>query len=411
MAADTEKTEKFLEQLKDLLKGIRVSDLENAVKSLKESRKIATIAQPATVPFKDISDELKAKTVALFNAVDKDASGTIDEYELLDMLKQLLGEVTLAESNLIYQEMDTNHSGTITFDEFLEGLVKFKWDMSKIDLSSSQLKRTTNVYEWEVPHSELTMEKKLGEGAYGVVYRGKWRGITVAIKEMKDLDDEEAINDFRSEIAILGKLRHPNCVLFMGASTKPHQLCIITEFLEGGSVHDILHEQKRRFDLKTVVSLSKQTAFGVNYLHLSGILHRDLKPANLLVDKYYNLKLCDFGLSCFKPKEKVLTEKVGTPLWNAPEVLLKKPYDELADVYSFAICVWEIYTGEEPYLDIEDWDMLIREVANGSKRPKIPSTCPSDISSLIKACWDKEPKRRPNFGQLISTLERISQTV
>jgi len=266
-------------------------------------------------------------------------------------------------------------------------------------------------YEWEVPVEELKLEKKLGEGSYGVVHRAKWRGIDVAVKELKDLTDEEALSDFKKEIAILGKLRHPNVILFMGACTKSNQLCIITEFLEGGSIHDVLHTQNRRFSTKTCLDLAKQTAFGVNYLHLSNILHRDLKPMNLLLDRFNNLKICDFGLSITKPREGKLTEKVGTPLWTAPEVLLKRNYDESADVYSYAICLWEMVTGEEPFLDIEDYDQLINEVAKGTKRPPIPSTVPSDLSSFICTCWDRDTRKRPNFAQIIAYLERFSKTL
>jgi len=143
---------------------------------------------------------------------------------------------------------------------------------------------------------------------------------------------------------------------------------------------------------------------------LSNIIHRDLKLPNLLIDKYFNVKLCDLGLSCVKQPNKLITESVGSPLWRAPEVLLRKNYDQSCDVYSFALCAWELFSYEQPYLDIEDWDQLVNEVAVNGKRPNMVPSVPAELAVLMKMCWDADPKKRPNFGQIIAHLERISNT-
>jgi len=149
----------------------------------------------------------------------------------------------------------------------------------------------------------------------------------------------------------------------------------------------------------------------LNYLHLSNIIHRDLKLPNILVDKFLNVKLCDLGLSCVKNPTKSVSEAVGSPLWRAPEILLRKSYDQSADVYSFGLCIWELFSLEQPYLDIEDWDQLVEEVAVKGKRPTVPSFVPVDMAAFIKSSWDADPKKRPNFGQIIAHLERFSSTL
>jgi len=280
--------------------------------------------------------------------------------------------------------------------------VQYKWDTTKIE------NRVTSTFEWEIPYKELQFDKKLGEGIFGTVYRAKWRGSTVAVKRLKNPDISDELGDFKKEIAILGKLRHPNIILFLGCLTNDgSNMCIITEFMEGGNLHDVIHEKRIRFDFKTTLGLMKQTAFGLNYLHLSNIVHRDLKLANLLVDKYYNVKLCDFGLSCAKPSNADITEAVGSPLWRAPEVLLKKPYNQSADIYSFVLCCWELLSLEQPYLDIEEFDQLVNEVAVQGKRPKIPNFTPSDLGQLFRLGWEGDPKKRPNCAQVIAVLERV----
>jgi serine/threonine protein kinase len=226
----------------------------------------------------------------------------------------ILGTITMPETNRIYHDMDLNRSGTITFDEFVAGLEKYRWDTS--NFSFSKKTSTANQYEWEIPFSEIKIEKKLGEGSFGTVFKAKWRGCDVACKELKDAGKvtSDVLEDFKKEIAILGKLRHPNVVLYMGASTKPPHLCMVTEYLDGGSLYEKIHQKKEKLDLKSLLYVGKQTAFGLNYLHLSDIIHRDLKSMNLLADRYLTVKLCDFGLSCIKPKDTSLIEQVGSPL-------------------------------------------------------------------------------------------------
>ncbi len=148
---------------------------------------------------------------------------------------------------------------------------------------------------------------QVGTGSYGVVYRGMWKGVDIAVKRfVKQKLDERSMLDFRAEMAVLSELHHPNVVLFIGlkpslpvtvvvylsllllhtgACVKRPNLCIVTEFVKQGSLKDILCNSTIRltFDLK--VRLLKSAALGINYLHSlkSAIVHRDLKPSNLLV--------------------------------------------------------------------------------------------------------------------------------
>jgi len=198
----------------------------------------------------------------------------------------------------------------------------------------------------------------------------------------------------------------------MGACTSTHSdLCIVTEFMDGGNLHDLIHSPNKTFDLKTVITWAKQTAFGVNYLHLEKIIHRDLKPSNLLLDKYFNVKLCDFGLA-IKLTSQTVREGAGTPVWRAPEMLRSEPYDQKADTYSFALCLWECLarinlTDDAHFQSVETYSDLVASIAIQGNRPKVPNFCPADLRDLIKVCWSQDPALRYNFGQIITHLERI----
>jgi|JI6StandDraft_1071083.scaffolds.fasta_scaffold07031_10 serine/threonine protein kinase len=167
--------------------------------------------------------------------------------------------------------------------------------MSKFDMSSSLNPRTFST-TLEIPFSEITLEKQISEGGYGIIYKGKWRETTVAVKLFKIDTSESSVKDFLSECHAMEALRHPNIVLFLGACTKAPNFAIVLEYCSKGTLWSILQsnvelswEDRRRFAL--------DTARGMNYLHACEvpILHRDLKSLNLLLDESYRVKLADFG--------------------------------------------------------------------------------------------------------------------
>jgi serine/threonine protein kinase len=116
----------------------------------------------------------------------------------------------------------------------------------------------------------------IGDGAYGVVYRGEYRGLPVAIKLLKHQSDltSEMLADFQSEISIMEKLRHPAILGFVGAVHVRGNLAIVTEWCPYGSLFSALQKRKFSDELKCKVLLD--AASGMNFLHQSGIIHRDL---------------------------------------------------------------------------------------------------------------------------------------
>ena len=108
-----------------------------------------------------------------------------------------------------------------------------------------------NVLEsWEIDYSQLTILDKIGDGAFGEVFKGRLWGTDVAVKTVKNKLTKETLNDLKNEIAILSTLRHPNIVLYIGACTVPPNICIVTEWCDQGSLFDVIYKKRDIIDTK-----------------------------------------------------------------------------------------------------------------------------------------------------------------
>lgn len=122
--------------------------------------------------------------------------------------------------------------------------------------------------EWEIPFEDISDLEFLGSGAQGAVYSGKLRTDIVAVKKVRDVRETDIKN--------LRKLDHENIIKFVGVCTQAPVFCIIMEFCPYGTLQQILKEEQN-IPPETIVSWSKQIAFGMQYLHSHKIIHRDLK--------------------------------------------------------------------------------------------------------------------------------------
>jgi serine/threonine protein kinase len=264
-----------------------------------------------------------------------------------------------------------------------------------------------NNFEWEIQYSELTFGPRIGRGGYGEVYRGMWSGTEVAIKMLfTDNMSAKLITDLRNEVELLCKLRHPNIVLFMGACTEPETPCIVTEYLGRGSLANILLDESVEMDWGLRLQIGIDCARGMAYLHSRHpvIIHRDLKTDNLLVDDNWQVKVADFGLATVKSRTFAKT-MCGTTGWVAPEVLAEEGYTEKADVYSFAIILWEMLTRQIPYAG-KNTMQVVRSVDRG-ERLTIPDYCPPDYAQLINDCWNTDPAKRLSFAEVLARMEKM----
>ncbi|KAI8022086.1 Serine/threonine-protein kinase EDR1 [Camellia lanceoleosa] len=303
-----------------------------------------------------------------------------------------------------------------TRDRFMGANLKLKGPespSSSVDSSAVQADPVMDdVGECEIPWDDLVIGERIGLGSYGEVYRADWNGTEVAVKKFLDQDfSGAALVEFRSEVRIMRRLRHPNVVLFMGAVTRPPNLSIVTEFLPRGSLYRIIHRPNCQIDEKRRIKMALDVAKGMNCLHTSipTIVHRDLKSPNLLVDNNWNVKVCDFGLSRLKHNTFLSSKSTaGTPEWMAPEVLRNEPSNEKCDVYSFGIILWELATLRLPWSGMNPMQ-VVGAVGFQNRRLDIPKEVDPLVARIIWECWQTDPNLRPSFAQLAVALKPLQR--
>jgi serine/threonine protein kinase len=270
---------------------------------------------------------------------------------------------------------------------------------------------------------DLRFDAQIGVGGFGDVFLGSWRQLPVAIKRLHgvDLKQSQVLESLALEAGMLASFRHPNTVLFIGMVLTREYCGLVTEYMEGGSVRELLdrcapnnENTNPSLDWSIRTLLLRDAARGMVYLHSATpepVIHRDLKSANFLIDHRTNprvCKVCDFGLSTYKEQFAKERSRVGTPLFAAPEVLRSDEYSESADVYSFGVCCWEILTMSRPFEDMNTVKAL-HDVAYKGLRPTLTDeerkNAPEWVDFLIQRCFVNIPEDRPTMDDILSFIE------
>lgn len=272
----------------------------------------------------------------------------------------------------------------------------------------------------EIQSAELEILRKIGEGTTAVVFLGRLRGVTVAVKEIGALSDETdlaTIQAVQRELRVLTNVSHPNIVRFVGLVTETFPLRLVLEYCAGGSLFELLHNSyhiplARPQRLKMLVD----SASAEEHLHSFDppIIHRDLKSLNLMLlhpvrdqRTMPHIKLADFGFA--RIEERAMTQGVGTKHWMAPEVLKGTEYTTKADVFSFAMVAFEVTFRHVPFERL-DAHQVARQTVAGI-RPEIEEVAidevPAGILDIIRECWHQDPESRPSFQEVRQKIEAL----
>eukprot|EP01119_Soliformovum_irregulare_P014377 TRINITY_DN3931_c0_g1_i3.p1 TRINITY_DN3931_c0_g1~~TRINITY_DN3931_c0_g1_i3.p1 ORF type:complete len:683 (+),score=170.64 TRINITY_DN3931_c0_g1_i3:117-2051(+) len=251
----------------------------------------------------------------------------------------------------------------------------------------------------ELKMEDIEIGKILGQGNFGVVYKGQWQQTTpVALKSVTGED----LSEFLSEAHITKALNHPNCVRFLGLFLQEEKIYIVTEFMARGSLLSLLRAETEVVRSR-LIQMAIDICAGMKYLESQKIIHRDLSARNVLVDDHDVVKISDFGMSRMTSGDYYqVTSRVMPVKWTAPEVLTHGKYTFASDVWSFGVVLYEIFTlGAEPYPGMKN-EEVVPKVTSGWRMPR-PDECPSEIYDLMLKCWNQSD--RPSFLEIRKSLE------
>ncbi|KAI3507136.1 hypothetical protein L1887_21936 [Cichorium endivia] len=314
---------------------------------------------------------------------------------------------------------------------------------SRLNLLKSQCIIVERQRQWQdtIDPQTLVLGKVIGRGGYGVVHKGTYQGQTVAVlisysfalpAKLLDFGKTKipaasmgiVKDNFIEEVEVWKNLDHPNVTKMIGAtismisSNSRHKIkkpkpennfCVVSEYLKGGSLRSYLSRHRiKKLPYKIVVRFAIDIAKGLSYLHSQKVIHRDVKPENMLIDQRKTIKLADFGESEIEPLELFIRSgERGTRGYMAPELVSRQAYGRKCDVYSFGICLWEIYCCDMAYtFDLENLTPDIYK----EMRPSIPMHCPRPLAQLMEQCWDTDPTKRPEMNDVVIVLEEIEKS-
>lgn len=265
----------------------------------------------------------------------------------------------------------------------------------------------------------FAIEKELGSGAMGTVYRARHleKGVRVAIKIMAPGlgTSSNAQARFKREADILKQLRHPNVVRLYASGRFKNTPFYAMEYIEGESLDHLLI-RRGRVTWEEVVTLGKQLCAGLQHAHEAGIIHRDLKPSNLMILPDGTVKLTDFGIAKDIDETGLTATNctVGTASYMSPEQCRgEKHLTGKSDLYSMGIMFYELLTGRKPFQADSPMEVFLLHTSGTFERPsRIVLDIPVWLDNLVCQLLEKKPEQRPFDASTVGqALERIKDKV
>jgi len=251
----------------------------------------------------------------------------------------------------------------------------------------------------------------MGEGHFGMIWKGTWNNLPVAIKELKQNSSSKLL-EFADECAVAKKIpRHPNVVCFYGVVCEEDEVkYAVSEWVEKGDLETLIKSGTIEFSSISLLKIMRDVAAGMEHIHNNNIIHRDLAARNILITENFDAKVGDFGLSrnldANSDSYAVLTEKELPLRCVPPEVFKTRVFRREADVWSFGVFMWELCTGSIPYQGIDLMALISKIGAEGSFLSDLPPMIPIEIRTLFKETQQYLPEKRPSFAQIHEILQR-----
>lgn len=246
----------------------------------------------------------------------------------------------------------------------------------------------------------------------GVVYKARFvkNDRIVAVKLLPpDASDEKTLIRFQQELEVLRKLRHPHIVHCFGGLCEDNQQFYAMEYVEGGTLADLLRERKT-LPWQEVVEFGIQMCSALGCAHDHGIIHRDVKPGNFLITRDGTLKLSDFGLVSVLASRSITApdRTMGTVRYMAPEQISGQSIGPQTDLYALGCTLYEMLVGQPPFAGPNPAATLRMHLADEIPHPgHIALDCPRDLDTLIVRLLTKTQENRPESAQAVAQALRL----
>ncbi|KAL7163335.1 hypothetical protein ACSBR2_039433 [Camellia fascicularis] len=294
-------------------------------------------------------------------------------------------------------------------------------------ISIQVLKNVTN---------NFSEENILGRGGFGTVYKGELHdGTKIAVKRMESgVITEKGLDEFKSEIAVLTKVRHRHLVDLLGYCLDGNERLIVYEYMPQGTLSRFLFNWKEEglkpLEWSKRLTIALDVARGVEYLHglaHQSFIHRDLKPSNILLGDDMRAKVADFGLVRLAPdgKASVVTKLAGTFGYLAPEYAVTGRVTTKIDVFSFGVILMELITGRkaldetqpEESVHLVTWfrrmhnnkDTFHKAIDQTIELDEETLASVSTVAELAGHCCGREPLQRPDMSHVVNVLSSLAE--
>ena len=239
----------------------------------------------------------------------------------------------------------------------------------------------------------------LGAGGMGKVYKVR-NTLSDRVEAMKvllpDLYQKDLADRFLREIKVLASLHHPNIAELRTALTIDNQLVMIMEYVEGVTLSQRL--QQPPLSYADSIAYIDQVLSALSYAHSKGVVHRDIKPANMIVTSERITKLMDFGIARSTSNDMGLTmtgTTLGSVAYMSPEQVRCETIDARSDLYSVGVSLYEMVTGQRPYVSDNNFEVMQAHLQIPPTEPKdVKLDIPAPLSQLIMMAMAKDPAQR-----------------